>query len=180
MIPFDFDGPICEVFAGLPAASVARRLERRLGERVESDDPLQILRESVRFGPEVVQAVEYDLVVAELEAIDSAVATPGGLESMAAGLAAGKVVGVLSNNSPQPIVEFLKAAGLLSGVQPIVGRAYANPSLMKPHPYPLQQALLTAQLKPAEVVFIGDSMADIEVALTGRVKSVAPAGEQAG
>lgn len=173
LILFDFDGPICDVFVGLPAASVARRLEKILGEPVESDDPLRVLQESARFGVGVVQAVEYELVRAELEAIGSAVPTPGGVESMRAALEVGKRVGVLSNNSPKAIGRFLLSIGLMIDVTPVVGRAYGRPELMKPHRYPLQQALMSARVRPDDVIFIGDSMTDIEVALAGGVVPVA-------
>ncbi|WP_406640443.1 HAD family hydrolase [Amycolatopsis sp. WGS_07] len=173
LILFDFDGPICDVFAGLPAVTVARRLEGILGVRVDSDDPLRVLQEATRFGPEVVQAVESELVSAEVEAVNTAAPTPGGLESMRAALAAGKSVGVLSNNSPKAITCFLRSAGLLVDVEPIVGRAYGRPDLMKPHPYLLQQALTCAQVNPGDAVFIGDSATDIQVALNGGVTPIA-------
>ncbi|MEV7091803.1 HAD family hydrolase [Amycolatopsis sp. NPDC051045] len=173
LILFDFDGPVCDVFAGLPASTIARRLEQILGERVDSDDPLRVLQESTRFGQDVVQAIEFELVRAELEAVDIATPTPGGLESMRAALNAGKSVGVLSNNSPKAIARFLLAAGLLADVTPVVGRPYGRPELMKPHQYTLQQALMGAQVQPGDVVFIGDSATDIEVALAGEVAPVA-------
>ncbi|MFI5584452.1 HAD family hydrolase [Amycolatopsis sp. NPDC051758] len=127
----------------------------------------------MRFGQEVVQAVESELVSAELEAIDSATLTPGGLESMRVALASGKAVGVLSNNSPKAISRFLLSAGLLADVEPVVGRAYGRPELMKPHRYPLDRALMSAQVCPGDVAFIGDSMTDIGVALAGGVVPVA-------
>ena len=170
---FDFDGPICDVFAGLSAVSVARRIERHLGRKVDSNDPLRVLEESQQFGEGVVRAVEDDLVMAELEAVDTAVPTPGGIESMTAGLSAGKVVGVVSNNSAQAVARFLKSSGVLFDVKPLIGRAYANPGLMKPHPYPLRQALMSAKSNPADTVFIGDSLTDIEVAAKVGVRSVA-------
>ncbi|MEU4247769.1 HAD family hydrolase [Amycolatopsis sp. NPDC026612] len=173
LILFDFDGPICDVFAGLPAATIARRLEQILGERVDSDDPLRVLQESARFGQDVVQAIEFELVRAELEAVDIATPTPGGLESMRAALNAGKSVGVLSNNSPEAIARFLLTAGLMTDVAPVVGRPYGRPELMKPHQYTLQQALMGAHVQPGDAVFIGDSATDIEVALAGGVAPVA-------
>lgn len=173
LILFDFDGPICDVFAGLPAAVVARRLEQVLGEPVDSDDPLRVLQASTRFGSEVVQAVESKLVSAEVEAVSSAVPTPSGPESMRAALAAGKSVGILSNNSPKAIAAFLASVGLLDIVKPLIGRAYGKPELMKPHRYLLQQALKQGQARADDVVFIGDSMTDIEVASAEGVSSVA-------
>ncbi|WP_414943091.1 HAD family hydrolase [Amycolatopsis sp. cmx-11-32] len=170
---FDFDGPICDVFAGLPAALVARRIERHLDSKVDSDDPLRVLEESRQFGEDVVRAVEDDLVMAELEAVDSAILTPGGIESMIAGLSAGKVVGVVSNNSSQAVARFFKTSAVLFDFKPLIGRAYANPGLMKPHPYPMWQALASAKSDPADAVFIGDSMTDIEVAAKVGVRSVA-------
>ena len=39
----DFDGPLCDVFAGLPAPKVARQLEKIAGVSFATDDPLDVV-----------------------------------------------------------------------------------------------------------------------------------------
>jgi phosphoglycolate phosphatase-like HAD superfamily hydrolase len=41
---FDFDGPLCDVFAGFPAWQVAQQLQEMIGTQYDTDDPLEILR----------------------------------------------------------------------------------------------------------------------------------------
>jgi phosphoglycolate phosphatase len=170
---FDFDGPLCHVFAGLPAPSIARDLAGILGVDVETDDPLELLKLSVRFGPEMVRRVEDALVSAEVTAIDCSLATPGGIESIRACVAANLPVGIVSNNSARAISAFLVKWDLLNEVTPVVGRTYMHPELMKPHVRPLEMALEDLGCTPADVVFIGDSRTDIEVAAAVGVPCVA-------
>jgi HAD superfamily hydrolase (TIGR01549 family) len=169
---FDFDGPLCDVFAGMPADGVARRLEGILGERVDTDDPLQVLRESVRLGQDVVHAVEDALIAAELAAVDCSRPTAGGVEAVHACLAAGKQVGVVSNNSSAAVREFLQGVELVSTV-PVVGRSYGDPGRMKPHPWSLETALRLFKVSGSEVVFVGDSITDIQAADAVGILSIA-------
>lgn len=164
LVLFDFDGPVCDVFAGLPAPKVARWLERHLPSKVPTDDPLAILQSAATYGADVVEAVEHDLIMAELKAVDKAVATPGGLESISAALASGRGAGILSNNSSQAIVRYLKDTGFLIKITPVVGRKYARPDLMKPNPFPFRTALMGTEFDASETLFVGDSVSDIEVA----------------
>src|SRR6266487_1188210 len=79
----DFDGPICSVFAGLPASTVAARLRGLLAESgvVPShmddwDDPFEALRLASGLDPALVKRVESELRASELAAIRDAKPTP--------------------------------------------------------------------------------------------------------
>jgi HAD superfamily hydrolase (TIGR01549 family) len=162
-ILFDFDGPLCDVFAGFPASTVARRLEGILGESFDTADPLEVLRQSVRFGRNATLAVELELIAAELEAIETSTPTHGGLKAVESCLAAKKSVGIVSNNSKQAVLRFLERERNATVLYPIVGRVYGEPALMKPNPYPMHLALKNLGISPEKTVFIGDSLSDIEV-----------------
>ena len=168
---FDFDGPLCDVFAGMPADEVARQLEQVMGERVDSDDPLQVLRESVRFGPTVVRAVEDALIAAEVAAVSCSRQTPGGVEAIRSCLATDRLVAVVSNNSSDAVAAFLRAVGLAS--VPVVGRPYASPERMKPNPWPLVSALELLRADCRDAVFVGDSFTDLEASETVGVPCLA-------
>lgn len=162
---FDFDGPLCDVFSGTPAHLVARRLERLLGEQFPTDDPLEILRQTARFGDLATETVEKELIAAELEAVGNSTPNLWGLKAIRACLLVDKAVAIVSNNSAQAVNFFLERAGLLAEIHLVAGRPYAKPELMKPHPYLIQQALVGLSVSPNSAVFIGDSMTDIEVGL---------------
>ena len=170
---FDFDGPLCHVFAGLPAPTIANDLARIIGREVDTNDPLEVLTLATGFGAATAKRVEDALIVAEVAAVESSIATPGGIESIRACLAAGLPAGIVSNNSAPAIEVFLARWDLLEQVKPVVGRTYLHPEWMKPNVRPLSQALGELQCLPGDTVFVGDSDTDIEVARTVGVPCVA-------
>ena len=173
---FDFDGPLCDVFAGMPAPDVARRLSDLAGVVVDSDDPLEVLRHAAdQLGNSDLQKVENALIAAEVEAIAVSEPTAGGREAVQAFARAGRRVGVVSNNSTDAVVAFLRRYGLVHEVGPVVGRAYARPDLMKPNPWSLMRALGEMNCPPGRAVFIGDSLTDIQAAHSAGVPCVAVA-----
>jgi beta-phosphoglucomutase-like phosphatase (HAD superfamily) len=62
--------------------------------------------------------------------------------------------------------------GLLSLVAPIVGRAYADPARMKPHPGPILEAVRYLGAPRANCTLVGDSITDIEAARAAGVSVV--------
>lgn len=178
---FDFDGPICSVFAGEPAPGVARDLRERLAEWdvvVElddelSDDPLEVLRAAARFGDKGLRSADDLLTAAELSAVRSAEPTPGGAESMRACRAAGLRVAVVSNNSAAAVNEYLTLHELVDLVEVVVGREYGKPDLMKPHPKPIHDALKRLRIGPDVALLIGDSVTDVDGARAAGITSIA-------
>lgn len=162
VVLYDFDGPLCDVFAGKSADTVARQLEAMVGSSFDTDDPLEILRHVQ--GSVDLNSVEDALVTAEIDAVGLSERTPGGLESVHAAFVAGKRVGIVSNNAGAAVERFLSRAGVAGQVWPVVGRAYAMPSRMKPHPWPLASALAALDVEPNAAVFVGDSATDVEAA----------------
>ncbi len=82
----DFDGPVCSVFAGLPAPEAAARLPASLADAgliqlpdgpVEGD-PLALLRQINEEHREAVGLADRTLAAVEAEAVRMAVPTPGG------------------------------------------------------------------------------------------------------
>ena len=81
----DFDGPICSVFAGIPASVVADQLRRILaeGNHVDlppdvqtSDDPFDVLFYAAKLGHDEARYIEAAFTAHEVEAVQSAQATP--------------------------------------------------------------------------------------------------------
>ncbi|MFI8996996.1 HAD family hydrolase [Streptomyces sp. NPDC053542] len=170
---FDFDGPLCDVFAGLPAPRVADDLRRQVATHdpslstklTETDDPMEVLRLSYESNPELGLQVERALTSTELEAVEVAGApTAGAVAALKAAEAAGRRVAIVSNNSAECVRAFLAQHSLSEHVREVVGRAANRPDLMKPHPHSLLRAAELLEVGPSECVLIGDSVTDIQAA----------------
>ncbi|MEU5793359.1 HAD family hydrolase [Streptomyces sp. NPDC047813] len=177
---FDFDGPICEVFAGLPASEVARSLvevmrgfDKDLSEKMEGMDFMDALRVSPQGGEGALRAVEERLVEAELAAVKVAGdPTPGAVASLKAARESGREVAIVSNNSSECVKEFLAYHNLASLVQEIVGRPAHQPHRMKPSPYMLLVAANRLGVAPQVCTLVGDSVTDIEAAISAGATSI--------
>ncbi|MFF5701575.1 HAD family hydrolase [Streptomyces sp. NPDC012794] len=170
---FDFDGPVCDVFAGLPAPKVAEQLTAILAakdpaagaEAAKTDDPIEVLRIAHEADVAIGHEVERALTAAEVEAV--AVAgppTPGAVEALRAARASERAVIVVSNNSAACVQRFLDLHSLGEYVARIVGRPSGQPHLMKPNPFPLITAAEQAHMDVTHCTLIGDSLTDIQAA----------------
>ncbi|MCX4693301.1 HAD family hydrolase [Streptomyces sp. NBC_01408] len=178
---FDFDGPICDVFRGLPAPGVAEELADlvaqhapHLGERAgATDDPMEVHRISREGGTTLLGVVEDALTAAELRAVK--VAGPpveGAVQALHAARDAKCHIAVVSNNSADCVIEFLAINGLAGVVDEVIGRPSLRPDLMKPAPYPLLTAASALGVEPAETVLIGDAVTDVEAARAAGARSI--------
>ncbi|MER7278841.1 HAD family phosphatase [Dactylosporangium sp. NPDC000244] len=181
-ILLDFDGPVCSIFGGYPAPTVAAELldllEGRgvhLAEDIRSEtDPMEVLRWSATLGkPELLREVEDGLCRAELLAAESAIPEPQGQAVIEAARDSGRRVAIVSNNSANAIDAYLQAHRLMDHIAYVAGRAYAQPKRMKPHPEPLWRAATALDVEPAACVLIGDSLFDIEGAKAAGVPVIA-------
>ncbi|WP_370105375.1 HAD family hydrolase [Streptacidiphilus sp. BW17] len=166
----DFDGPVCSVFAGMPAAEIAERLRRHLlaqGEQMPEvwafeTDPLAFLRLVADARPDLVAPADALLTTLETEAVSLSQPTPGSNALLIACAESGRSVSLVSNNSGAAIEAYLAAHGLGDSVFGVFGRTPGDPSSMKPNPRLLIEAMGAAASKPAECIFIGDAPRDVE------------------
>lgn len=176
---FDFDGPICSVFDGYPARQITRELlelARELRGKVDGaleqiTSPHELLL-AAAGDLDLAQHLEAGLQKAELAAIETARPTPGAAESIAACVASGRVVAVVSNNYAGAVIEYLKRSGLSDSVSHIEGRNPADPTLMKPDPHLISRAISKLRVSPVSCVFIGDQTTDIEAGRSAGVSTV--------
>lgn len=154
----DFDGPICSVFDGYPAADAARELSAGVTPLAGvTNDPLEVLR-NVPSGQ--VEAVDTKLCDIELSAVETSKPNPEFSELL-------KVIGdrpwaVVSNNSAGAVRVYLQRRHPEWANVPVLGRPFARPDLMKPNPFLLFEALKALSVSADIAQFIGDSVSDIE------------------
>ncbi|MDT0322130.1 HAD family hydrolase [Streptomyces millisiae] len=189
---FDFDGPVCRLFAVRSAESIARRLRDLAAELAlsalltadlrDSPDPHHVLRgiAGQRPGHGVVQRLEAALTHEEVFAAASAQPTPYAAALIAALSTRGRQVAIATNNSPLAAERYL-AQHNLSGY--IGGRVHGRTrdvSRLKPHPDSLLRALASTRTAPADALMIGDSVADLAAARAAGVPFLGYATSRAG
>jgi len=168
----DFDGPVCSVFAGVPADAVANGLRASLTDRgvdlpreaVDTDDPMVVLCRTAVSVPERAAVVERLLAAAEVAAVRQAVATPGARELLRTCRALGRPVAIVSNNTAGAVHRHLADQGLSSCVTTVVGRDPGDITRMKPDPYPLFTAVRALGSTASRAVMIGDTATDVAAA----------------
>jgi HAD superfamily hydrolase (TIGR01549 family) len=173
---FDFDGPICRLFAGLSAEGVAKDLVswlERQGLRellTQSEqvhpDPHVVLNAVNKRHPrsDLVDELEELLTQHELKAVDSAYPTPWTDPLIHTWNAVGVHLAVTTNNSPRAVTEYLDGRGLLQRFTPHVYGRTSDLDLLKPNPHCLNRALRAMGAAPADALMIGDTPSDFEAA----------------
>lgn len=167
----DFDGPVCSIFAGVGAPSVAAALRDMLAQHSpvpaeldQVDDPLAVLRLIPSVAPHLTDQVEAALRDAEVAAAATARPTPDAEAFLAACRESGRLVSIVSNNSRAAVEAYLTSRSLIDSVDLVVARTDPNPALMKPSPHLLEKAMAALDTSPAESVLVGDSTTDIHAA----------------
>lgn len=177
---FDFDGPLCHLFAARPAASVAGRL-RELAVSLTAELGLpRLLSEELRRSPDphrvllgiaaqhpgrgVVPRLEAALTREEISAAATARPTPYAAALLAALTTRGRQVAVVTNNSPLAVERFLNRHRLSGFVGGRIHGRTADFSLLKPHPDAVLRALRSTGTAAERAVMIGDAPSDLQAA----------------
>ena len=179
-ILLDFDGPVCKLFAGYPAAVIADELRdylisagADLDDSVKgASDPLALLRWTASHEPELLEPLERREVLAERTAAETATPTEHVREVISLAIASGRPVAIVSNNSRDAIERFLELHGLSSEVASISSRAIGHPELMKPNATPVIKAAKSLRVQTEACVLVGDSVSDITAARNAGSRSV--------
>jgi phosphoglycolate phosphatase len=176
----DFDGPVCSVFAGLPAPAVAemyraalRQVPVKLPAEVHGlDDPLEVFRQIANLEPDAAKTAQAILTKLETRAVRSARPTVGAADLMATAQVTGRTVAIVSNNSSAAIAAYLADHELTRHVTGIVGRDDADPALMKPSPYRVRMAISQLDADPGSAFLVGDSATDVPAGLLAGVSVI--------
>lgn len=153
----DFDGPVCNLYAGSDPAHIARESAAAFGFDIDTDDPLDLISYALATGGPVDE-IHRALTAAELAAVHTARETPGIrqlIESYQGPIA------IVSNNAAEAIEAWLSEAGLRPSIDAITGR---DPRHMKPDPTPLKIAADAIGRPLNQCVLVGDSLSDAQAA----------------
>ncbi|WP_419664870.1 SAV_2336 N-terminal domain-related protein [Streptomyces sp. 2-1] len=169
---FDFDGPICRLFAGYQAERVANALVEWLEEQglrgllTEVDrahpDPQMVLRAVNRRHPhsDLMVELEERLTQEELRASATAMPTAHAEPVIRTWAAVGARLAVVTNNSPRVVKTYLADRHLTDCFAPyIFGRTF-DLSQLKPAPGLVTRALTAMDTPPSKALMIGDSPSD--------------------
>lgn len=174
VVLWDFDGPICRLFAGHSAERVAGGLAEWLESRGlhgllaeserESLDPHAVLRavDSRRPGSDLVAELEERLTEEELKAASSAMPTAWADPLIRTWTAVGSRLAITTNNSPRVVGKYLASRGLTGCFAPHVYGRTQDLHLLKPHPHCLKQALRAMGAAPPAALMIGDTPSDFK------------------
>lgn len=179
-ILLDFDGPICSLFAGLPAPDVSSRMRSALaslsGELLpqwESEgDPLALLRRIADDEPKLVPDADDVLGRLELEAVRVAKPTPHSEFVLKACAATGRMAWVVSNNNSSAIWSYLEQRSVNQYVSGVFGRISGVPDSMKPDPRLVKSALRAAFAGSENSILIGDAVRDVQAANAAHVRTI--------
>jgi HAD superfamily hydrolase (TIGR01509 family) len=173
---FDFDGPICRLFAGHSAEDVAKDLvawlERQGLRGLLSDeervhpDPLAVLYAVDRRHPhsDLVAELEERLTQQELKAAPSAWPTPYVDPLIRTWSAVGARLAIATNNSARTAASYLASRDLAECfTRNIYGRTQDLHHL-KPDPHCLNRALSALGAAPRSSLMIGDAPSDFQAA----------------
>lgn len=167
----DFDGPVCDIFAGHTDRTVADKLRKLISAHgitpppadvADTPDPLAVFIYSATISADVAAEVEAELTEQELTAVPTARPGPYVHDVVTSARQSGRTIAVVSNNSQRAVQAYLARHGLDDRIDLISARTSSDPGLLKPSPHLVQQAMARLAAMPAECVLVGDSVSDIQ------------------
>ncbi|MFD2691594.1 HAD family hydrolase [Streptomyces phyllanthi] len=192
---FDFDGPVCDLFGGVPTSHIAREIKDMareewgaLDQEVEDcDDSHGVLRhlrdmvdrrEADSLDRAPLEKADGILTRHEYAAVRSARLTPH-LDTLLDALRdLGKRLVVVSNNAEGPVRDYLGRQGIEARFEAVCGRDPYEPRLMKPDPYLVMLALEgLGGVDPARALMIGDQVTDLKAARAAGVRFLGYTGD---
>lgn len=177
----DFDGPVCSVFAGLPAPVIVDQLCVVLADGgygdpppdvAKSADPFDVLRYAATIGDAEARFVNAAFTAHEIEAVATAEPTIGAEDFIRAWHETGRPLAIVSNNSRVAVEAYLDLHSLHQYVSHISARMSPDPTLLKPSPYLVEAALVALSSVPDRSMLVGDSVTDVEAAHTAGTRAI--------
>jgi HAD superfamily hydrolase (TIGR01662 family) len=176
----DFDGPVCDIFAGHPAWTVADRLRKLITgqgitppEHIQTTrDPIEVFTYSATVSADLAARVEAEMADQELAAVATAKPTPYVHDVITSCRDTGRQVAIVSNNAERAVRTYLEQHGLADRINLIAARTSNNPALLKPSPHLIEQAIVQLSAQSDTCLLIGDSTTDMQAAKVVGIASV--------
>ncbi|MEU4740091.1 HAD family phosphatase [Actinosynnema sp. NPDC023658] len=177
----DFDGPICSIFASLPAHHVASQLRKVLAdgghqelpaEIEKTEDPFDVFSYAATLGTGKAHYLEAALRAHEVEAVATAEPTLGAHDLIHAWHATGRKLAVVSNNSQAAVNAYLHLHNLVHLVHTVSARTEPDPAALKPSPQLIDQAAEALTVPPSKCTLVGDSLTDLRAANAAGTRSI--------
>jgi HAD superfamily hydrolase (TIGR01549 family) len=176
LVLFDFDGPVCRLFARHKAERVAAELVEWVTEcglrdllsvrERQSLDPHHVVRavDRRRHGSDLVAELEERLTHEELRAAASAWPTAFADPLIRTWSSVGTRLAITTNNSPRVARAYLRGRGLAECFEPHIYGRTDDLRLLKPDPHSLRRALSATGTAPEDALMIGDNRSDFAAA----------------
>lgn len=176
LVLFDFDGPICRLFAG----HSARRIASEQIHWIEEWGPRGLLTEEERAqldphavlravaarhpGSDLITEIEEQLTQEELKAAVTALPTPYADPVIQTWVNVDARLAITTNNSARAVTKYLDSRGLTHCFAPHIYGRTQDLDLLKPNPHCLNRALGATGAAPSAALMIGDAPTDYEAA----------------
>jgi beta-phosphoglucomutase-like phosphatase (HAD superfamily) len=176
----DFDGPICDIYAGHPDHTVANELRKLIsGQGIDmpvdvarTRDPIAVFTYSATVSADLAARVEAEMTQQELTAVTTARPAAYVHDVASSCHESGRTLAVVSNNSDQAVRAYLKRHGLDDRVDLVVARISPDPALLKPSSHLIDQAIQQVAAQPGQCTLVGDSVTDIEAGQQANVATI--------
>jgi beta-phosphoglucomutase-like phosphatase (HAD superfamily) len=165
----DFDGPVCDLWAGHLAALAADQLRKLLTDQdirlpdtiAATPDPLAVLSYAATISPDLAETTEADLTGFELSAVPTAQPAGYANDVITSARASGRTVTVISSCSEHAVNAYLTRNSLDGQVGLVVAR-----TTHEPHPATslIEHAITALHGDPAACMLLASSPAIIEAA----------------
>jgi myo-inositol-1(or 4)-monophosphatase len=165
---FDFDGPICDLSAAMPA-DISQRLRALMpGDRApvpaDSGDPFDILATAVAQSPNLGEALDAELTSIELTAAAQATASGYVHETLAACRDSGRSPAVIGRQSADAIHTYLAKHGLSDQTALVIAPGSYPPGHLQTLAHLVEDTIGALATTPDECALITASSAGIDAA----------------
>jgi myo-inositol-1(or 4)-monophosphatase len=165
---FDFDGPICDLSAAMPA-DTSQRLYALMpsdGAQVPADpgDPFDILATAVGLSPDLGEALDAELTSIELTAAAQATTSGYVHETLAACRDSGRTPAVIGRQSADAIHTYLAKHGLSDQAALVIAPGSYPPGHLQTFAHLVEDTIGALATTPAECALITASQAGIDAA----------------
>jgi beta-phosphoglucomutase-like phosphatase (HAD superfamily) len=176
----DFNGPICDLYASLPASVMADQLRRHLHTQevsvpvdvAHTDDPIEVLAYSASVSPVLAAEVEAELTNLEVTAATTAPLTAHLYDLLAECHSTGRTVAVVTDSSARAVRTYFAHHHLGDYIAHVIARTRPDPAFLQPSPRLIKQAVTALGAEPDTCTLVGRSTADVESARLAKVASI--------